>query len=38
MVIILLSDQREALLPTIASRCQVIGLRPCQRGSSNRPW
>lgn len=28
VVIILLSDQREALLPTIASRCQVIGLRP----------
>lgn len=28
VVIILLSEQREALLPTIASRCQVIGLRP----------
>lgn len=28
VVIILLSDRREALLPTIASRCQVIGLRP----------
>ncbi len=28
VVVILLSERREALLPTIVSRCQVIGLRP----------
>lgn len=31
VVLILLSDRREALLPTIVSRCQVIGLRPLPR-------